>query len=380
MAIPNLDVVSLTQQLVRIPSLNPPGDEESCARWLAEFLDARGFSTTLQTFGKRRFNLVAERLGRRDRAILGFTGHLDTVPLGGAPWKNDPFAGDIRNGRLYGRGSSDMKSGIAAFVTACTGLHPEIDRSGGVRLLLTGGEETGCDGARALRDGLSASLQRLGALIVGEPTANYPCIGHKGALWLRGTAKGRTAHGSMPEAGCNAIHKVARAVHSLESFSFDVSHPLMGGTTLNVGTIRGGTNVNSIPDHAEFELDIRTVPGMDHSGLCAGIAAHLGADIELTPFVNVLPLASDVHHPWVRRIFAACAPHHANELHPKAVSYFTDGSVLVPASGTPPTIILGPGSPEMAHKTDEYCSMARLIESVKIYEAILHDWASTESW
>lgn len=367
-----MDAVALTQELVRIPSVNPPGDEEACARFLAELLGSAGFEVRLQTFGERRFNLVADLPGTSGAAAVGFTGHMDTVPLGEAAWRFEPFGAQIADGLLYGRGVSDMKAGIAAFIAACVLDKEAIRRGAGARLLLTGGEETGCDGARALSASQSVPPRALSLLLVGEPTANYPCVGHKGALWLRGQTLGRTAHGSMPERGDNAIYKAMRAVDTLRAFPVeDNSHALMGRATLNVGTFHAGLNVNSVPDRAEFTVDIRTVPGMDHACLCTRLAGLLGGDASLETLVDVPPLGTDPEAAAVRAVFAACAPYHDQPLVPRSVPYFTDGSSLASIAGPAPVVILGPGEPKMAHQTDEYCEVRRITEAVEIYRQIL---------
>ena len=367
------DATALTRALIRIPSVNPPGDEEDCASFVARLLESLGFHVTLQQFGARRFNLVADLPGSSQVDPIGFTGHFDTVPLGNAPWANDPFAGEISNGRVHGRGSSDMKAGIAAFIAACASVRDELAKSSGVQLVLTGGEETGCDGAKALAQADPRLTRKLSLLVVGEPTANYPYIGHKGALWLRGTAHGKTAHGSMPEQGSNAIYKAVDAIGRLRQLELDERDALMGSPTLNVGTIRGGLNVNSVPDRTEFEVDLRTVPGMTHQCLCERIGQLLTSDIDLSVLLDVPPLSTDPTHDAIRRIFELCAPYHAEPLAQRAVPYFTDGSVLVPVSGNPPTIILGPGEPQLAHKTDEYCVIERIDAAVEIYRSVLLD-------
>ncbi|TXI90351.1 MAG: M20 family peptidase [Cupriavidus sp.] len=364
-----IDAIDLTRELVRIPSLNPPGDEERCARYLAGLLADAGFAVRLDTFGPRRFNLTASLAGSNGGKPPGFSGHLDTVPLGAADWRHDPFGAEIVDGKLFGRGSSDMKAGIAAFVVACWQARDALRDGPGVRLLLTGGEETGCDGARAMAAGGQA--EPLSVLIVGEPTGNYPCIGHKGALWLEGVASGKTAHGSMPERGDNAIYKATRAIEALRAMPLDAHHALMGRATLNVGTFHAGLNVNSVPDRATFTVDMRTVPGMRHECLCTRLRDLLGGDIALAPLVDVPPLHSDPDDPVLGAIFAICARYHHQPLVPRAVPFFTDGSTLRPLTGDPPTVILGPGEPAMAHQTDEYCHTARIDEAVQMYRAIL---------
>jgi succinyl-diaminopimelate desuccinylase len=139
-----IDAVALTQTLVRFDTRNPPGDEAACVRHLANLLESHGFAVTLSDFGLNRLNLVARR---GDGPAPTFTGHLDVVPLGSAPWTRDPFGGEIIDGKLYGRGSCDMKAGVAAMIAAAI-AEPDAP----VTLILTGGEETGSNGARALAE------------------------------------------------------------------------------------------------------------------------------------------------------------------------------------------------------------------------------------
>jgi succinyl-diaminopimelate desuccinylase len=138
--------VELTQDLVRFRTINPPGDERACAERLASLLENAGFAVDLVPFGEGRAQLVARIGGASGKSAIGFTGHLDTVPLGAQLWTVDPLAADIKDGKLYGRGSSDMKSGVAAFVTACAALGGKLANTPGVVLYITAGEETGCTG------------------------------------------------------------------------------------------------------------------------------------------------------------------------------------------------------------------------------------------
>lgn len=368
------DPVALTRELVAMDTVNPPGDEAACAQALREALERAGFTVAWHPFGERRVNLVARRGGRAGRKPLCFTGHMDTVPLGAAPWKRDPYAGEIVEGRLYGRGASDMKSGIAAFVAAAAAMGQRLDGSAGVVLVITGGEETGCQGAMSLARQAGA-LGEAGAIVVAEPTANYPLVGHKGALWLRLRIAGVTAHGAMPERGENAIYKAARVVQALERFDFGaVDHPLMGRPTLNVGTIRGGLNINSVPDETEITVDIRTVPGLDHGEVTARVRRTVAPEAEVEPILDVGPVYSEPAGDWVQRVFQLASDAAGEPPVPRAVSYFTDAAALKSAYGGAPALILGPGEPHMAHQTDEYCRVDRLTAAVDLYRRIVADW------
>jgi succinyl-diaminopimelate desuccinylase len=369
-----MDALALTRDLLRYDTINPPGDEQACARHVGRLLEQAGFTVAEHEFGERRTSLVARLGGRSDIRPLCFTGHLDVVPLGARPWSHEPFAGELDGSRLYGRGSSDMKSGVAAFVVAVTRLARALPGSPGVVLVVTASEETFCDGARYLA-GLGGALGEAGAVVVAEPTCNYPFVGHKGALWLRARTSGVTAHGSMPERGVNAVAKAARAVLRLEEFRFEaVPHPVLGAPTLNVGTFHGGLNVNSVPDSAEIGIDIRTIPEQKHALLRERLARHLGPDVTLENVSDAEGVWSDPDDPWIQSIYDVVAPVIGERPVPRAAPYFTDAAALTPAYGGPPTVILGPGELSMAHQTDEYCEVERLEEAVDLFTEIARRW------
>jgi succinyl-diaminopimelate desuccinylase len=308
---------------------------------------------------------------------LCFTGHVDVVPLGAAPWQHDPFGAEIADGLLYGRGSSDMKSGVAAFTAAAVGLVDRLRDSVGLSLIITAGEETGCEGAfdLAARHKLERILGAAGALVVGEPTGNAPLLGHKGALWLSASMRGSTAHGSMPERGDNAIYKMARAALALETFRFDTgAHPLMGAPTLNVGTAHGGLNINSVPDAAELGIDIRSVAGQDHRQLLQCLCHLLGPQVRLSQLLDVASVYTEPDDPWMRRVFALCQARGGQAPPAATATYFTDAAALRGPLGTPPTVILGPGEPAQAHQTDEYCRVDAIVAATALYEDLIRDW------
>jgi succinyl-diaminopimelate desuccinylase len=368
-----IDPVALAAELIRFDTISPPGNEAACAAHLEAILAAAGFSCETVPLAEGRPNLVARLGGGGGKPPLAFTGHLDTVPLGGRPWSVPPHDGLVRDGRLWGRGASDMKAGVAAFVAAAVELAPRLGGTPGVVLYITAGEETGSEGAFVLaRRGMAGEA---GALVVAEPTSNKPICGHKGALWLEARTRGVTAHGSMPDKGVNAVYAAARAVAKLEGFDFNVArHPVMGGATLNVGTIRGGINVNSVPDAAEIGIDIRTIPGMRHAALREQMASYLGEEVELATLVDVESVWTEPSEPFMREVFAVCREVAGQDPVVEAAPYFTDASALTPALGGVPTVILGPGPPELAHQTDEWCETAKIEDATRIYQRVVADW------
>lgn len=369
------DAVELTRKLLSFNTINPPGAEEACAAYLGTLLEAAGFRVDYAAFAPTRTSLVA-RTGRdTGKPPLGFTGHIDTVPLGAAAWKQDAFGASLEGGRLYGRGSSDMKSGVAAFVVAALALAERLRDGPGVTLVITADEECGCGGAAFLAKQTSL-LGTIGALVVGEPTGNYPLVGHKGALWLEARTTGVTAHGSMPERGDNAIFKAARAVDDLRKFDFGIDpHPLMGRPTLNVGTLHGGLNINSVPDSATIGVDIRTIPGQDHRQLREKLGRALGADVELVPIVDVEAIYSNPDEPWLQHVFAVAERQIGERPAPRTATYFTDAAVLNDVYRDIPICVLGPGEPHLAHQTDEFCLVDRVEQSVAIYTDLMREWS-----
>ena len=369
------DAIALTKALLQIDTVNPPGRERDCARYAGELLKEWGYQVDYHEYADSRTSVVARAGGTEGKAPLCLTGHLDVVPLGARQWTKDPFAGEADGDRLYGRGTSDMKAGVAAIMLACRAFAKKLSGTPGIVVVLTAGEEGGCIGSRYLAE--TRLLGRAGAMIVGEPTSNYPLVGHKGSLKFHARFRGVSAHGSMPELGVNAIYKAAHALRALEGFDFATpEHAVMGKPTLNVGTIEGGNTVNAVPDAASIGVDIRTVPGMDHAALLSKLQQLLGDEVQLDVFSNLKPVWTAPDQDWVGRVFEICKSYLSAAPEARTAPYMTDAANLLKAYAGAPTVILGPGEAAMAHQTDEYCSMQRIRQSVAIYEALIRDWCA----
>ncbi len=371
-AIPS--ALDITRDIVRMDTRNPPGREVECAHYLGDLLSSVGIDVSYYEFAENRTSLVAVLKGRGDKKPLCFGGHIDVVPLGAKEWSVDPFGAEIVDGKLFGRGTTDMKAGIASFVHVALKLAAEgKEGASDIVMAICAGEETGCEGSYHL--GHVGALGEAGAIVIAEPTSNYPIIGHKGALWLNVETKGVTAHGSMPEVGENAIYKAARSIAKLEDFDFNVApHELLGRSTLNVGTVRGGINLNSVPDHAEFTVDIRTLPGQDHGEILSGLQGYLGDETRIARAVDAGGVHTPHNDPWIQEVFAVMEPILGEPMEPRGAPYFTDASALTPAYGRPPTVILGPGEMQMAHQTDEYCPVAHIEQAAQVYEILARRW------
>ena len=365
--------IELAARLLRFDTTNPPGGEEDCARYLAGLLEAGGFAVAEHQFAPGRASLVAHLPGKGGPALC-ITGHLDTVPLGSQPWSMDPLAGEISQGRLWGRGACDMKSGVAALVRASLAAAARPGTRRGLVLALTAGEETGCQGAGHLAE-LEGALPPCGALLVAEPTANRPALGHRGAIWIEVTTRGKAAHGSTPHLGVNAIRKAAQAVLALDDFSFSTPpHQHMGQATINLGTIQGGVKPNMVPDRASFTLDVRNLPGQNRELILAELAARLGPECGMSILTEADPVWTPPDDPWARQTMDLVAEVTGRPALPWAAPYFTDAAALRAGLGPVPALILGPGDPAQAHQTDEFCPLEQIEQAEVLYARIIAAW------
>jgi succinyl-diaminopimelate desuccinylase len=256
-----MNEIELTQELVRINSENPPGNEKQVAKFIKDFLEDLKISAELIEFEKNRVNLVAS-IGNGDGLMLN--GHMDTVPVGDIRnWKYDPFEGKVLNGKIYGRGTSDMKGGIAAILTAVKNLAKEKFKR---KLLLTfvADEEVSLKGSKYLIENRKEMFKDIKYGLVAECNDMSLTIAQKGITDIRVKFKGKAAHGSKPELGDNAIYKAADFIQELRKLIIKLKNKenlILGSGTINVGTIRGGTKINVVPDYCEIEIDRRLIPG-----------------------------------------------------------------------------------------------------------------------
>jgi succinyl-diaminopimelate desuccinylase len=366
--------IRLLTEFVKLPTVNPPGDERLAADWLAMRLQRMAFSPHVEDLGGNRANIVTVLDGSGEKPALVFNGHLDVVPVGDTPWTHEPFAGVQVNGRLYGRGASDMKSGLMAMVMAADAL-----KRAGVHLkgdLIVSGvadEESTALGAKAWVQ--AGGLQGIGAIVIGEPTNLEVYIAEKGACWLEITTFGKTAHGSMPDLGVNAVMHMTTALQALTRLSLPFQpHPLFDKPTMSVGTIIGGSKTNVVPDRCTTTIDMRTLPGMRHEDVLQEIRQTLDGLREAIPQFNYemrviterAAVASDPHAPIVETALAILEAHGRRET-PKATPGFaTDASVFQPATGAP-FLIFGPGIPELAHQPDEYVELDTYLKSIELF-------------
>ena len=322
--------VALTQDLVRFRTINPPGDERACAERLASLLEGAGFAVDVVPFEMDGHNW-SHASGAANKLPLGFTGHLDTVPLGAQRWSVDPFAAEILDGKLYGRGSSDMKAAWPRSA-ACVALADWRARPA----WFCSSPPARKQAARVPRTWLEPGRRFLRSARLSwrsQPaTMRWLATRERYGLKRSRPVSPRTAQ--CPKKASTRFYKAARAITALQDFDFNFAH-VLGGPTLNVGTIAGGLNINSVPDRAAIGIDIRTIPGQSHAKIRDQLASYLGDEAELSTLLDA--------ETWIGEVF----PHYARCRRLRRGD--CSGALLYrclgfdPAIGSPPTAVIGPG-------------------------------------
>jgi len=362
-------VLSLLKDLIATPSESPPGREIEVAKVLREHLESYGISCVSVAPRESRPNLIFSTWEDQTGSLV-LHGHLDTVPVGPREnWNYDPFGAEIVDGRLYGRGAADMKGPVAALAEAMI-LYKEEKHSRPLVMLATSDEESGCFGAEEVAD--SGLLQGVVWGVCAEPTGLNVLVGEKGTFWHRVVAEGKSAHGSRPHEGINAITLCMKALDVLTKPGYEYEpDELMGKSTTNVGKISGGTKINVVPEYCEAEVDMRTVKGQTTEGLTDQMAKRLEAEglsdrvrveyIHGKPTV-VTPRDAEIVQVSINAVRKVTG----REPSPTAATFGTDCSVLQPRIGIV-NVICGPGSIEQAHQPDEYIRVDELVQSVDVY-------------
>jgi len=376
-SIPNIqerDVVEFCRELVKIKSVNPPGDELAAAEYISGELRKAGLDADLIRHSSARASVLARLRGSGETPALLFNGHIDTVPVGAEAWTHDPFAGVLADGKIWGRGAADMKGGVACLLAAVTALaKARLPLKGDIIFTATAGEEIDSLGATAIAP--RADLGPVRAILIPEPSHNELYIAEKGAFWLEITTHGQTAHGSMPDLGRNAILMMVRLADELEKLEIPFqSHPLLGGFSRSLNTIGGGVKTNVVPDSCTAPVDMRTVPGQNHrdilekvNGLIKDLEGSMpGFKASVRILNDRLPLETPSNDPAVLMFCEVIGEITGRKPVPKGTRYFTDGVVLAPALNAP-LLICGPGNPGLAHQPNEYVEVDKLVQSARIY-------------
>lgn len=366
-------VVSLLQDLVRLPSVNPMGRafqedvhyEHRVTAYLENYFRTLGLTPERQTIAPGRENIVARYRSDPSAPTILWEVHQDTVPVDGMTIA--PFAGDVRDGRLFGRGACDVKGGMAAMLTAFTKLVRERPTgSANIVLACTVDEEHTFLGVQELAKSVQADFA-----IVAEPTLLQIVDAHKGVVRGKLRTVGRACHSSRPDQGVNAVYRMGQVLTAIERYAHDLqcstAHPRLGPPTISVGRIEGGVSVNTVPDHCVIEVDRRLLPGEDpqqawHHFQEALTAAQV--PVVFDPIWMACPALDPVGADRVRTALGRAIDAVEGSHQVLAVPYGTDASTLCNAGI--PAVVFGPGDIAQAHTKDEWIDLLQLEKAVAI--------------
>jgi acetylornithine deacetylase/succinyl-diaminopimelate desuccinylase len=385
------EIVSLLQKLVRAKSEDPPGDTSTCAQIIGDILSREGIPYKIEEPKPGVCSVAAVLEGENPGPALLFNGHIDTVPAGSG-WKADPFGAEIRDGYLYGRGSTDMKAGIAASLAAFLDVkRAGVPFAGRVIFTAVGDEENHSQyGTKyLLSHGLTADFA-----VNCEPTNLDICLGNRGLLMVDVFVTGRSAHAGRPGLGKNAITLANRIIHGLNALDFSYSwdgrfkDPL--GSVSIVG-IHGGGRINVIPDSCVFYIDRRMMPGetgdLAIKQIEAAIARVTGkpprrkgdipadeisaeSEVVINPEVWHEPFWMGEDIPYVQKCVETYRDVFGRSPVFEGKSAGTDASHLV-SMGKIPTIIFGPGDYRASHTVDEGVEISQLDGAREYYSALI---------
>ena len=362
----------LLKELIEAES-TPEKGELDVAEVISAELGRSGINSRIDTWDSARANIVAHVKSTGARAALLFACHLDVVGPGEAAWKHPPFGAVESDGRIYGRGSVDMKGPTAATVAAIRRIVDSGAKlQGDLIFLACAGEETdSCGAIRFAAD--HGELPQLAGVIVPEPTDFAVVTAHRGMLWLEVTTKGEAAHSSTPQLGVNAIDSMRLILNALENYEVLVEpHELLGKCSMSINTITGGNALNVVPDKCSIMVDIRTLPGQSNQDVVADLERILAGlksrdpqfDAEVSVLREMHALETDCGCDFVRDFCSSVGVSQT-----KAVGFATDAPHFVPLGA--PAVIFGPGKPTLCHKPDEYIDVADLDKAAEYYRQVI---------
>ncbi len=367
-------VLSVLQQLIRMRTHQPYGNEKDIVKFILSLFPEDRVEKRVIDHGSNRASLIITIPGNDRSRSRTITGHIDTIGVDRfEDWQHPPFSADVEGDLVYGRGSADMKGGLASMISAAlafveNGQEPPVD----IHFCFTADEEVSGIGARSIIRG--GFLKDTEELVVIKPTGEKIGLAEKGAIWLDIDVAGKNGHAAMPHRGVNAIDGFNELVAEIKFLLSEAKeHPLLGYSTCVVTSLCGGGHANIVPDSAAGKLDIRTLPSVDHDQFIAKID-HLsrekitrkfpGLEVSIKVTNNRPPVGMSKRSPLIRRFreiyedlgFSAEYTH---------IPYFTDASIFIPYLGIP-FIFLGPGDSRFYDQTDEYVSITSVINAGRI--------------
>jgi acetylornithine deacetylase/succinyl-diaminopimelate desuccinylase family protein len=376
-------VVKLCSDMVKIPSTT--GEEREIAEFISNKMKDLGFQVDLYEADKNRPNVVGVISSGKKGPRIILNGHMDTVPPGDFDkWSLDPYSGEVRGRRLYGRGSCDMKGGISSLLNAVeTILGEGIELRGDLVLCMVVDEERG--GYKGTEHIMNKGIRGDHA-IIAEPSKMNVLIANKGDLGMNLKVYGKTAHAANPQMGINAIHNLIKIVNRIleipDKFNWSArTHPLVGPPTIGISVIKGGIQRNMVPDYCSAVVDRRIVPGLEtideaKTEIEQEVKEAMVVDplikAELETFIRVEACEIGENEKIVQTLLSSYREYFGLDPLVTGVSYFTDAHFMVNRYGIP-TAIFGPGSIDQAHAVDEYVDVDQLVNASRVYALTLSE-------
>lgn len=364
----------ILRRLVRVNSVNPPGNELDVIKEILSMIETEGLEHQIIQHGHNRGSLVITLPGNDRTKALAFVGHVDTVPVEDSElWLYPPFDGEMHEGLMYGRGTSDMKGGVVSMLMTLKYLqHNEITPAQDVKFCFSADEEYLGTGAIAMKE--NGVFDNVDSLVIPEPSKAEIGVVEKGALWLRLSAEGKSSHSSKPHLGINAIDYLMECIERLRhAMNYEARSSYIGRNTFVVTQFQGGVSTNVLPTYAEATLDIRTLPGFSTDEFLEEARSlmkmmeskepGLGLKLEVINKREAVECKED--HPFVKRIESAMK---VSGLEPnlRGLFFYTDASQIAYDTNIP-FVILGPGNDELAHQRDEYISIEAVARMAEVY-------------
>lgn len=365
--------IALLKEILAIPSVNGADNEGAVAEFIANYLKEKHIDAFVQQIDETHANIIAKLEGKSSETVV-WNGHLDTVPYGNTEeWNTDPSIPVEKNGRIYARGASDMKSGLAAMVY----LLGEIGESGEkpeqtILFLGTCDEEKSGLGAEKILEEIDLSSGSL--LLIGEPTGCKLGVAQKGCIWAQLNISGKTSHGAYPEEGYNAVEYGMKIVRRIKKWVTEYEHRLLGTATAQVTMIQGGIAPNMTPDFAEILLDIRIVPGISAEDvekkikkICREEVEETNGEVKFEVRIKNARRAIEIteEERWLKE-FKAYFKQNGAETEEIGINYFTDASILTKKESEIPVLLFGPGEPRLAHKPNEFVELEKYEKYIEI--------------
>ncbi|HHH75577.1 MAG TPA: M20 family peptidase [Phycisphaerae bacterium] len=366
-------VTKLLRELVNSQS-TPDCGELGAAGVLQNFFSQHNIPAKLDVWDTNRANITATIKGDGSAEALLFACHSDVVPAGESPWSTPPYEATEKDGKIFGRGTCDMKAGLACIAAAAVEIQNAGTKlKGDIIITATAGEEVDACGVKKFVAEYEKNLPKLAGVILPEPTDFNIITSHRGICWLRVHTLGKTAHGSMPHLGINAITSMNTLLNRLGDYKPTSPGALEADlSTVSINQIHGGQATNVIPDSCFIELDIRIAAGLSYETVICDIREIIEklkscnndfqAEIEIIRTVS--PLQTDPECGFVQKL---CQATDTGET--KSVGYTTDGPYLTALNA--PIVVFGPGKTALAHQPDEYVDIADLTRAVDVYTDVI---------